>query len=89
MPGRRQSSVDLVQMNLGAPRLGILAVLPVHQEDPQSDPPEAAREGVQDAVYEASAIVGAESFGQVDGFLDDRDRRRLADTQLGGSEPKH
>ena len=33
MPARRQPAEDLMQVNLGAARLGIVAVLPVHEKD--------------------------------------------------------
>ena len=75
----RNPPEDLMQVNLGAPRLGILAVLPVHQEDPQSDPPQFAGERVQHTVHEPGAGVGSETFRQVNGFLDHGDRGRVAD----------
>ena len=33
IPLRRQAPEDLVQMNFGAARLGILTILPVHEQD--------------------------------------------------------
>ncbi len=38
MPLPREPAEDLVQVDLGAARLRVLAVLPVDDEDPQSRP---------------------------------------------------
>ncbi len=40
VPSRRQTTEDLEQMDLGAPRMGIFPVLPVHQQDVHKRPSE-------------------------------------------------
>jgi hypothetical protein len=64
-----QSAKDLVQVELGPPGLRVLAVLPVHHEEAQSDAPESARDRVQHAVHEARAFRRAVAFGETHGLL--------------------
>jgi hypothetical protein len=84
--GCGESTEYLVEVRLGAPRLWILAILPVHDVNPQSDAPQSTGDGVEHSVYEARALLTPETLGEAHTLLNDHARRRGGQQELRHAE---
>ena len=89
LPVRGEPSEDLVQMDLGAARLRILAVLPVDERAAHYMRPMRRASASSTPLTNFALCRAAESLGEADRFLDHDARRRLADRELGGGQAQH
>ena len=89
LPCAREPAEDLVQVDLGAAGLRILAVLPVDDEQPHYIRPIRRASASSTPFTNLRALRAAVALGERDRFLDHDARRRLADRELGGGQAQH
>ena len=86
----RNSSEDLVQVQLCSARGRILAILPVDDENAQRlERSLATRVRIEHAIHELRAGGRAVPFREAHGLLDHDARRRDSGLELGGGDAQH